>query len=344
VVLSSLHNRHHNNVIESLKRDGPPESCEVRLFRCNHANSHLTFNIAGTGGQVENLKGVEVIYPWHFEDFSTPGELKVALADVGLQITSVNPNIWAPEFQNGAFSNPDPAIRRSAIDLCTATADAAREVGCDAMLLWPGQDGYDYPFQADYAEMWNWSVEGYRTLAQYAADIQIAIEYKLREPRVRCIAGSAATTVLIVQATGCGNVGANLDFGHSVQALENAAAVVTLLSEHNRLFNVHINDNGRDWDDDLTVGAVSLAETVEFFRELDKVGYKGWLAVDITPYREDAVAACQLCLDMAMDCQELAERLDAEALKSAQAQHDSVAAQRVFLRALMPNSRAGKDD
>ncbi|HHH75999.1 MAG TPA: hypothetical protein ENL03_03115 [Phycisphaerae bacterium] len=58
----------------------------------------------------------------------------------------------------------------------------------------------------------------------------------------------------------------------------------------------------RDWDDDLTVGAVSLAETVEFFRELDMVGYDGWLAVDITPYSEDAIAACQLCLDMAMDC------------------------------------------
>ena len=292
--------------------------------------------------KVKHLKGVEVIYPWHFEGFSSPGEFKKMLEDSGLQITSVNPNIWSPDFQNGAFSNPDPTIRRKAVDLCKETADVAGEVGCSGMLLWPGQDGFDYPFQVDYGDAWEWSVQGYKALAEYAKDARIAIEYKLREPRVRCLAGSAAMTILIAETTGCANLGANLDFGHSVQALENAAAAATLLAKHNRLFNVHINDNGRDWDDDLTVGSIGLAETVEFFRELDKVGYDGWLAVDITPYRESAVEACQLCLDVAMDCQELAEKLDSGELKEAQTRHDAMASQRAFFKALIPDGHTAR--
>jgi len=289
--------------------------------------------------KVRGLKGVEVIYPNYFEAH-TPAQLKTLLADNDLQITSVNPNIWAPEFQNGAFSNPDAAIRQQAVDLCKRNADAAREVGCTGTLFWPGQDGYDYPFQANYGDLWKWSVEGYRAVAEYAPDLRLAIEYKLREPRVRCIAANAAMTILIAGATGCDNVGANLDFGHSVQALENAAAAVALLAAHQRLFNVHINDNGRDWDDDLTVGSVALSETVEFYRELDKVGYDGWLAVDITPYRENAVEACQLCLDVAIDAQTLAERLDDDALTAGQARHDAMATQRTFFKALMPDGRA----
>jgi len=289
--------------------------------------------------RVKGLKGVEVIYPNYFEAH-TPTQLKKLLEDHGLRITSVNPNIWASEFQNGAFSNPDAAVRRKAVDLCKATADAARDVNCPGMLFWPGQDGFDYPFQANYAELWKHSVEGYRAAAEYADDLRIAIEYKLREPRVRCIAANAAMTILIAQATGCDNVGANLDYGHSVQALENAAAAVALLAAHDRLFNIHINDNGRDWDDDLTVGSVALAETVEFYRELDRVGYDGWLAVDITPYRENAVEACQLCLDVALDAQALSERLDETALATAQSRHDAIATQRVFFKALLPGGHA----
>ncbi len=33
------------------------------------------------------------------------------------------------------------------------------------MKLWPGQDGVDYPFQADYAELWKYSVDAVRELA-----------------------------------------------------------------------------------------------------------------------------------------------------------------------------------
>jgi len=31
--------------------------------------------------------------------------------------------------------------------------ELANELGCDYVKLWFGQDGWDYPFQVDYAEI-----------------------------------------------------------------------------------------------------------------------------------------------------------------------------------------------
>jgi xylose isomerase len=284
-------------------------------------------------GSVKGLKGIEVIYPWQFEGF-TPKSLADAAKDHGLEIISVNPLIWGPRFQNGAFSNPDAAIRRESIDLCKRSIDAAREIGCTGMCLWPGQDGYDYPFQANYQDLWKWEVEGYRQVAEYGREIKVAVEYKMREPRVISIASSAATLILLAEESGCANVGATLDLGHSLQTLENPAAAVLLLTARDRLFNVHLNDNSRRWDDDLTLGSVHLIETIEFFHELNNVGYDGWLSVDITPYREDAVKACQICLDNAIIIQEMAARIDTAELITGRSSMDAIGVQKALYKAL----------
>lgn len=48
-----------------------------------------------------------------------------------------------PGFKRGAFTNPDPVVRREAIDLTKRGIDAARAMGAPMMTLWLGQDGYD---------------------------------------------------------------------------------------------------------------------------------------------------------------------------------------------------------
>lgn len=291
-------------------------------------------------GSVKGLKGIEAIYPWHLEGYSVQ-EFKRAVTDVGLEITSVNPNIWASQFKHGAFSNPDRVVRQQAVDLCKRTADIARELGCHASLLWPGQDGVDYPFQVNHADLWEWTVEGYRQVAEYASDVAFSVEYKLREPRVRSIASDAATTLLLCQGTGRSNIGAALDLGHSLQAKESPAGSVAMLAKYDRLFAVHLNDNTRAWDDDLTTGSLHLAETVEFLHALAQVDYRGWLTIDITPFREDAVKACQLNLDVVTDLQELVSRMDWDAMATAQVTHDAISAHRIFFQALMPKGVTG---
>ena len=41
--------------------------------------------------------------------------------------------------------------------------------------------------------------------------------------------------------------------------------MLQLVHEHGRLYTIEVNDNWREWDDDMAVGSVHLIETLEFF-------------------------------------------------------------------------------
>ena len=66
-----------------------------------------------------------------------------------------------PAFKLGAFTNPDQSVRREAIDLTKRGIDAARAMGANLMTIWLGQDGFDYNFQLDYAQVWDWEIDGH---------------------------------------------------------------------------------------------------------------------------------------------------------------------------------------
>ena len=78
-----------------------------------------------------------------------PATVGRRIADLGLAINGFAMRYYTnPAFKLGAFTNPDPAVRREAIDLTKRGIDAARAMGRDLMTLWLGQDGFDYDFQA----------------------------------------------------------------------------------------------------------------------------------------------------------------------------------------------------
>lgn len=83
-----------------------------------------------------------------------------------------------------------------------------------------------------------------------------------------------------------------IDVGHSLMAYEDTAESAALLHYFgNKLFYMHFNDNWRLWDDDMTAGSVHTIELLELLYWLDRVGYTGWYALDIFPYRENGVQA-----------------------------------------------------
>lgn len=83
----------------------------------------------------------------------------------------------------GAFTHPDPDVRQAAVKETMDMVEAARFIGCDTISIWNGQDGYDYPLQANYADASKWLVEGLRECALAAPDIRFSLEYKPKEPR-----------------------------------------------------------------------------------------------------------------------------------------------------------------
>ncbi|MEQ4723907.1 TIM barrel protein [Nonomuraea sp. B19D2] len=102
-----------------------------------------TLEAIDRAGQVGSLSVVDINYPFN------PGDLDVELLEErlkanGLRAIALTPEIYTRKFARGGFTNPDPGIRREAIELVSESADLARRLGCDYVKLWPGQDGWDY--------------------------------------------------------------------------------------------------------------------------------------------------------------------------------------------------------
>jgi sugar phosphate isomerase/epimerase len=167
--------------------------------------------------------------------------------------------------------------------------DWAADVGCAFVDVWPGQDGFDYSFQADYSDAWKWMRDGVAECAGHSSTVKVLVEYKLKEPRTHCFLNSAAKLILLIQ--GIGNAGCLLDVGHSLAAGENMAEAAALLADHGVLDYVHLNDNYKSWDDDMIVASVHVTEYLEFIYWLLRLGYAGWLTLDIFPYREHKIPA-----------------------------------------------------
>ena len=262
-------------------------------------------------------------------------DVAAALKRNNLGAIGITPEVYTREFCRGAFTNPDPAVRARAIELVLQAADVARELGCDYVKLWPGQDGHDYPFQVDHGQIWSHAVTGLRSLAQARPGMKFAIEYKPREPRVSMFFSSAAKTLLAIEDMDVGNVGILLDFGHSLYGGESPAEAARLISSRGLLYAIDVNDNFRGWDDDLIVGSVHLTETLEFFHTLRECGWEGVWQLDQFPFREDSVEAAREGITTMRSIHRALDLLDVAALRDAQARQDALAASKIARQALL---------
>lgn len=276
-------------------------------------------------GKVGDLSVVDLNYPFFGGDFSHE-QISDALQRNGLGVIGITPEIYTRVFAKGSFTNPDPGVRRLAHDLVTEAAGVVRDFGADYVKLWPGQDGWDYPFQVDYGSLWKLSLDGVGELAQENPDLRFVIEYKPREPRVHMSFDSVARTLLGIERIGLPNVGILLDFGHALFGGESPADSAQLAIDYGRLFGMDVNDNLRSWDDDLVAGTVHPIELFEFFVTLRKNGWEGVWQLDQFPFREDSVTAARAAIRFLKRVEAGLDRLDLEALAAAQDRQDAMAA------------------
>ena len=247
----------------------------------------------------------------------------------------ITPEVYTRKFCRGAFTNPDAAVRARTFELVSEAVGVARELGCNYVKLWPGQDGHDYPFQVDHGQIWSYAVTGLRSLAQAHPETRFAIEYKPREPRVSMFFSSAAKTLLAIEDMDVGNVGILLDFGHSLYGGESPAEAARLIHSRGLLYGIDVNDNFRGWDDNLVVGSVHLVETLEFFYTLRQCGWDGVWQLDQFPFREDSVEAAREGIDTMRSIHRALDLLDVAALREAQDRQDALAADKIARRALL---------
>jgi xylose isomerase len=284
-------------------------------------------------GQVRDLSVVDLNWPFPGGSF-TNDQIKDALDRNNLSVIGITPEIYTRVFAKGSFTNPDPGVRRLAHDLITEAADVVRYFGADYVKLWPGQDGWDYPFQVDYGTLWKNSMDGVGQLASENPDLKFVIEYKPREPRVHMSYSSVARTLLGIEKIGLPNVGILLDFGHALFGGESPADSAQLAIDYGRLFGMDVNDNLRNWDDDMVAGTVHPIELFEFFYTLEKNNWKGVWQLDQFPFREDSVQAATSAINFLKAVQRGLGKLDVAALQEAQERHDAITAMSLVQKAL----------
>jgi xylose isomerase len=287
---------------------------------------------------VEGIESVDLNFP-----FWGPGasisSVRRALDDTGLRAQAITPAIYTREYSKGSFTNPDPKTRQKAIDLIAEATEVGQELGVDYMKIWPGQDGFDYPFQADPQRLWELSVEGMRRIAEPHPGLGFAIEYKPKEPRTHMLFSSAARTLLAIEDIGLENVGVLIDFGHSMYGAEAPAASVELCLSRGKLIDVDLNDNFRSWDDDMTVGSVHIVETLEFLFSLNRAGWDKPWKLDQFPFREGPVAAARASIVMLSRLLDIADSIEPKELAEIQESQDALGAQALVFDVLFRQDR-----
>ena len=189
----------------------------------------------------------------------------------------------SPKFKLGAFTNPEKAVRRLAIDETKKGIDLAASLDCETMTLWMGQDGFDYSFQADFSKMWDDTIAAMQEVAEHNKNINISIEYKPNEPRAFSLMPDVATTLLALAEIDRANTGVTLDFAHVLYADEMPAFAANLINRKSKLLGVHLNDGYGKWDNGLMVGSVHPIQTLELLVELLECNYEGAIYFDTFP-------------------------------------------------------------
>ncbi len=285
---------------------------------------------------VRGLSAVDLNYPDHIGSLDAR-ELSARITDLGLVLNGFAMRYYSDtEFRSGAFTNADPAVRRRSIDLTKRGIDAVRAAGGDLMTIWPGQDGFDYPFEVDYARLWDLEVEGIRAVAEHDPDCLISIEYKPNEPRSVYIIPNVAATLLAIDEAGCANLGVTLDLGHVFQADESPALAAAMVNRRSRLLGLHMNDGYGKRDDGLMVGSVHTTQTMELLRQIRRDGYDRALYFDTFPDVSgmDPVAESEANIATIEGMYRALDRIPDDALDAALARQDAVAAHRIVQQAI----------
>lgn len=241
---------------------------------------------------IDGITHVDINYPEHLAGMDAES-LKALIRDSGLLVNGVALR-FPSLFLGGEFTNRDQALTCEAERICAEAVDLCRMLGGEVVTIWQAFDGFDYPFQVDYATAWMRMREAIGRIADLAApDIQISIEYKPYQPRSFSLVPNIATALLLAEQAGRPNVGLTLDFCHMLMAGETPAASLALTAAHGRLLGVHLNDGYRLNDDGLMVGSVHLMHTLEFLYYARRAKYRRAIYFDTFPLRENPEMECE---------------------------------------------------
>jgi sugar phosphate isomerase/epimerase len=225
------------------------------------------------------------------------------LAELGMTVPACNINTWTnPKFRLGGPCNPNPALRRAALEEIMKGLELCKLLKIPVLSVWPGSDGADYHFQIDYKESIGWFADALTAVNKEALKhgVKLGIEPKPYEPReLFMIVPTAASAILVAQkvnqACGGNNCGLTIDYGHQKMEATTASTACDLADWAGvpvHKFDVNDARQGRN-DQDLMFGTISIPESVEYLYTTFVRNYQGWYSQDQFTYREDPTRAIE---------------------------------------------------
>jgi xylose isomerase len=292
--------------------------------------------VAGLGDLIDDY---EFHYPQEINEGNAEA-IKAALGDHGIYCLATGLHL-DPMFGRGGLCSPDASVRKEAVRRTLAAIDMAGNLHSN-FIIWPGIEGYNYPFQTPYRESWAWFVEGIGQAAQRCRDhgITLFLEHKNSEPAMKILMRNIGMTLHVIhklRAQGLDNVKVNMDWQHLLMNGENLAEYAAMLAGEGLLGHQHANSGWGTFDDDNMVGATAFMETLELAVELRRAGYgdKGErLGFDLYPYTEDAIGAVRRSVLQWRFIDSVAARIDDAALREAQSRKDAIRAYEIVYKAL----------
>ncbi len=201
--------------------------------------------------------------------------------ELGIGIGAINPNLFQDdEYKLGSVCNPDPKVRRKAIDHMLECVEIMKITGSTVLSVWLA-DGTNYPGQDDFRRRKGYLYESLKEVYDAMPDgTRMLLEYKFFEPAFYhtdlCDWGTA---YLISQKLGP-KAQVLIDLGHHPLGT-NIEFIVAWLLDEGKLGGFHFNSK-KYADDDLTVGSINPYELFLIYNEL--------VSVELDPNLESDVA------------------------------------------------------
>ena len=198
----------------------------------------------------------------------------------GVQPGSINPNVFQDqEYKYGSLGNPDPAIRKRALDHILECVAIANAMECRDISPWFA-DGSNYPGTQSIRKRIVWFEEALKEVhSRLNPQQRLLIEYKPFEPAFyHTDVADWGMALLFARAAGPQAL-VLVDTGHHYQT-QNIEQIVAWLLHHEMMGGFHFNDR-RYADDDLTLGSIDPYQIFRIFHEIHTHEWQSGGSADI---------------------------------------------------------------